>query len=81
MQVEALKKFLTDHPVEVGLSIEGGGLFMRVPWDDKSRGNFLPSLSLDTLAKSYLNENLEMNDANMICPGMHQNLSRKLLLH
>jgi hypothetical protein len=56
-----VKKFLSDHRVDIGLSVESSGVFMRIPWDEKTRATVQVSEdSLDTLAAAYLDAHVEM---------------------
>ena len=56
-----MKKFLSDHRVDIGLSMESSGVFMRIPWDEKTRATVQVSEdSLDTLAAAYLDSHVEM---------------------
>jgi hypothetical protein len=65
-QVEAVKKFLSDHRIDVGLSIESSGIFMRIPWDERTRTNVQVSEdSLVTLASAYLESHIEMSRRNV----------------
>ena len=69
-QVEAVKKFLSDHRIDVGLSIESSGIFMRIPWDERTRTNVQVSEdSLVTLASAYLESHIEMSRRNVTCPA------------
>ncbi len=34
---KALRQFLQSHPLDAALSLEAGGLFVRMPWDDTER--------------------------------------------
>lgn len=66
VQVEAVKKFLSDHRVDIGLSVESSGVFMRIPWDEKTRATVqLSEDSLDTLAAAYLDAHVEMARYNV----------------
>ena len=69
-KVEAVKAFLSNHRIDVGLSIESSGVFMRIPWDEKSRSNSPVSVdSLSTLASAYFEAHVEMSRRNVTCPA------------
>ena len=63
-----MKKFLSNHRIDVGLSVESSGVFMRVPWDDRSRATVSED-SLVTLASSYFEAHAEMSRRNVTCPA------------
>jgi hypothetical protein len=63
-----VKKFLSTHRIDVGLSVESSGVFMRIPWDDKARTTVSED-SLLTLASSYFESHVEMSRRNVTCPA------------
>lgn len=57
-QVVAIKQFFKTHDINVALSIEGEGVFMRLPWDEESNSAQRPDIkstedNLKTLASAY----------------------------
>ena len=74
--IEAVKTFLRNYRIDVGLSVESNGLFMRLPWDDDRKSDPPMEDSLRFLATSYyksnndlINETCSNNVANGLIKG------------
>ena len=71
-EVTAVKTVIQNFNIRVGLSLESHGLFVRIPWDDKSEHMYetVPynaEKSFMALARSYFDVNEEMRD-RIGCP-------------
>jgi hypothetical protein len=63
--IRALKKFLSIHKIDVGLSLESEGIFMRLPWDEEQGGSSSQSdISVEFLAQTYFANHKDMSDIN-----------------
>ncbi|TRY63066.1 hypothetical protein TCAL_03885 [Tigriopus californicus] len=70
-EVKAVKTFLDTHPVDVALSIEGEGMFMRMPWDDMSpTSDRHPDIdqSLQFLAQAFFRAHPVMSNTTTLEP-------------
>ena len=66
-EVAAMKVFLANYNIKIGLSLEGEGLFVRVPWDDKDSHPFEDTpkdaqKSFQFLAESYYSAHDKMQN-------------------
>lgn len=68
-EVSAVKTFLQNHPIDVALSIEGEGLFVRMPWDDRHSPvqENVTETNLRTLAKSFFDAHSVMSAQSTPC--------------
>jgi len=77
-EVEAVKTFLRNFDIRVGLSIEGDGVYMRLPWDVNRRSGdntdeVMPpkaKATLERLASSYASVHLRMGNDSWACPPL-----------
>ena len=78
-EVKAVKEFLATHEIQVALSIEGEGMFMRMPWDDSSHGaDSKVDQGLKFLAQTYYQAHETMSN-NSVSPKCSQNAREGLL--
>ena len=71
-KVEAIKTFIQNFSIQVGLSIEGDGVYMRMPWDEPNGEEVMPPdfrLTLEKLASSYAGAHPRM-DGSWTCPAL-----------
>ena len=73
-EITALKTVIRNYNIKVGLSIEGGGVFVRMPWDDKrshpyENVPFNAEKSFQTLAQSYFNTHKGMKQGTSCNPS------------
>ena len=75
-EVRALKTAIQNYNIKVGLSVEGRGVFVRIPWDDPKSHPYetIPlnaEMSFKTLAQSYFDVHEEMRKG-ISCTGSNE---------
>ena len=63
-EIKAVKQFLANYNIQVGLSLEGEGVFMRMPWDERHKHDSKDDQSLRFLAEAYFKAHPVMSNVS-----------------